>query len=88
LKTRSLKPNIVTTNLHIILHCFIWPILISIVLLAIEGKLINTWYYEDFVGPAHTQWFLGMWLLGIVPFLTIVAAAQLFKRILKRPAED
>ena len=71
-----------------ILHFIIWPILISIALLATEGKLISTWYYEDFVGPAHTLWFLGMWLLGIVPFLIIVAAAYLFKRIRKRLAED
>ena len=74
-----------TTNLGAILHCIIWPILISITLLAIEGKLIGTWYYDDFVGPAHTLWFLGMWLLGIVPFLIIVAAAHFFKRILKLP---
>lgn len=58
-----------------ILHFIIWPILTSIVLLATGGKLIGTWDYEDFVGPAHTLWFLGMWLLGIVPFLIIVAAA-------------
>ena len=58
-----------------ILHFIIWPILTSIALFATEGKLIGTWDYEDFVGPAHTQWFLGMWLLGIVPFLIIVAAA-------------
>ena len=70
------------------LHFIIWPILISIALLATEGKLIGTWYYEDFVGPAHTLWFLGMWLLGIVPFLIIVAVAYPFIRILKRPAED
>ena len=76
------------TNMPTVLHFIIWPILISIALLAIEGKLISTWYYDDFVGPAHTLWFLGMWLLGIVPFLIIVAAAQLFKHILKRPAED
>jgi uncharacterized membrane protein len=85
LKTRSTKPNTVTTNLRTILHLIIWPILISIALLAIEGKLIGTWYYDDFVGPAHTLWFLGMWLLGIVPFLIIVAAAHFFKRILKQP---
>ena len=77
-----------TANFRTILHFIIWPILISIALLATEGKLIGTWYYEDFVGPAHTLWFLGMWLLGIVPFLIIVAAAYLFIRILKRPAED
>ena len=88
LKTRSLKPNTVTANLHTILHFIFWPILISITLLATEGKLIGTWYYEDFVGPAHTLWFLGMWLLGIVPFLIIVVTAKLFKRIIKRPAED
>ena len=58
-----------------ILHFIIWPILTSIALLATGGKLIATWDYEDFVGPAHTLWFLGMWLLGIVPFLIIVAAA-------------
>jgi uncharacterized membrane protein len=57
--------------------------LISIALLAIEGKLISTWYYDDFVGPAHTLWLLGMWLLGIVPFLIIVATAYFFKRFLK-----
>ena len=91
LKTRSLKPNTVTANLRTILHFIIWiiwPILISIVLLAIEGKLIGTWYYEDFVGPAHTLWFLGMWVIGIVPFFLIVAAAYLFKRIFKHPTED
>ena len=77
-----------TANFRTILHFIIWPILISIALLATEGKLIGTWYYKDFVGPAHTLWFLGMWLLGIVPFLIIVAAAYLFIRILKRPAED
>ena len=88
LKTRFTKPNTVTTNLRTILHLITWPILISIALLATEGKLIGTWYYEDFVGPAHTLWFVGMWLLGIVPFLIIVAAAYLVKRILKRPAED
>ena len=88
LKTRSTKSKAVATNLRTILHFIFWPILISITLLATEGKLIGTWYYEDFVGPAHTLWFLGMWLLGIVPFLIIVAAAYLVKRILKRPAED
>ena len=88
LKTRSTKPNTVTTNLRTILHLITWPILISIALLATEGKLIGTWYYDDFVGPAHTLWFLGMWLLGIVPFLIIVVTAELFKRIIKRPAED
>jgi len=58
-----------------ILHFIIWPILTSIALLATGGKLSGTWDYEDFVGPAHTLWFLGIWLLGIVPFLIIVAAA-------------
>ena len=71
------------TNLRTILHLITWPILISIVLLAIEGKLVGTWHYDDFVGPAHTLWFLGMWLLGIVPFLIIVAAAYLFQRMFK-----
>ena len=66
-------------------HFISGPILISITLLAIEGKLIGTWYYDDFVGPAHTLWFLGMWLLGIMPFLIIVASAHFFKRILKQP---
>ena len=88
LKTRSLKPNTVTINLRTILQFIIWPILISIVLLAIEGKLVGTWHYDDFVGPVHTLWFLGMWLIGIVPFLIIVAEGQLFKRIVKRQAED
>jgi uncharacterized membrane protein len=78
----------VTANLRTILHFIIWPILISIALLATEGKLIGTWYYDDFVGPAYTLWFLGMWLLGIVPFLFIVAAAYLLKRIFKRPTKD
>ena len=87
-ETRSLKTNTVTINLHTILHFIIWPILISIVLLAIEGKLVGSWHYDDFVGPAHTLWLLGMWLLGIVPFLIIVVTAKFFKRILKRPAED
>ena len=77
-----------TANLRTILHFIIWPILISIVLLAIEGKLVGTWHYDDFVGPAHILWFLGMWLLGVVPFLIIFAAAQLFKHIVKRQAED
>ena len=72
-----------TANLRTILHFIIWPILISIVLLAIEGKLVGTWHYDDFVGAAHTLWFLGMWLLGIVPFLIIVAAAYLFQRMFK-----
>ena len=88
LKTRSLKPNTVTINLRTILQFIIWPILISIVLLAIEGKLVGTWHSDDFAGPVHTLWFLGMWLLGIVPFLIIFAAAQLFKRIVKRQVED
>ena len=88
LKARSLKPNTVTVNLRTILHFITWPILISIALLATEGKLVGTWYYNDFVGPAHTLWFLGMWLLGIVPFLIMVTAAHLFKRIFKRHAED
>ena len=77
-----------TVNLRTILHFITWPILISIALLATEGKLFGTWYYNDFVGPAHTLWFLGMWLLGIVPFLIMVTAAHLFKRIFKRHAED
>ena len=77
-----------TANLRTILHFIIWPILISIALLATEGKLVSTWQYADFVGPAHTLWFLGMWLLGIVPFLIIFVTAKLFKSILKRPAED
>ena len=77
-----------TANLRTILHFIIWPILISIALLATEGKLVGTWQYADFVRPANTLWFLGMWLLGIVPFLIIVVTAKLFKRIIKRPAED
>ena len=68
-----------------IFHIVSWPVLISVALLAIEGKLIGTWHYDDFVGPAHTLWFLGMWLLGIVPFLIIVLIAYLFKRFLKQP---
>ena len=77
-----------TANLRTILHFIIWPILISIALLATEGKLVDTWQYADFVGPAHTLWFLGMWLLDIVPFSIIFVTAKLFKRIFKRPAED
>jgi len=76
----------VKTKLRQISHTVIWTILISVLLLSIEEKLGYTWHYEDFVGPAHTLWFLGMWLLGIVPFLIIVAATHLIKRILKRPA--
>jgi len=65
------------------LHIILWPILISVVLLAVEGKLLDTWHYEDFVGPWHTLWFLGMWLLGITPFLVIIAGVYLVKRAIK-----
>ena len=58
----------------------LWPILISVALLAAEGKLLDTWHYEDFVGPWHMLWFLGMWLLGIAPFLVIIAGVYLVKR--------
>ena len=67
-----------------ILHVTLWPIVISVVLLAFEGKLLSTWYYEDFVGPWHTLWFLGMWLLGIAPFMVIVAGWCFVKRTIKR----
>ena len=73
--------DMLKSNLCSILHMIIWPILISVALLALEGKLIGTWHYDDFVGPAHSLWLLGMWLLGIVPFLIIVAAAYLLKRL-------
>ena len=61
----------------------LWPILISVVLLAAEGKLLDTWYYEDFVGPWHMLWFLGIWLLGIAPFLVIIAGVYLVKRAIE-----
>ena len=61
----------------------LWPILISVVLLAAEGKLFDTWHYEDFVGPWHMLWFLGMWLLGIAPFLVIIAGVYLVKRAIE-----
>jgi uncharacterized membrane protein len=61
----------------------LWPILISVVLLAAEGKLLDTWHYEDFVGPWHALWFLGMWLLGIAPFLVIVAVGYFVKRAIE-----
>ena len=69
--------------MRIILHGTLWPILISVVLLAVEGKLLDTWYYEDFVGPWHTLWFLGMWMLGITPFLAIISGAYFAKRAIK-----
>ena len=65
------------------LHIILWPILIAVVLLAVEGKLHDTWHYEDFVRPWHTLWFLGMWLLGITPFLVIIAGVYLVKRAIK-----
>ena len=65
------------------LHIIVWPILISVVLLAVEGKLLDTWHYEAFVGPWHMLWFLGMWLLGITPFLVIIAGVYLVKRAIK-----
>ena len=52
-------------------------------LLACECKLVSTWHYEDFVGPWHTLWFLGTWLLGIVPSLAIIAVAYFVKRAIK-----
>ena len=61
----------------------LWPILISVVLLAAEGKLLDTWHYEDFVGPWHTLWFLGIWLLGIAPFLVIIAGGYFVKRAIE-----
>lgn len=61
----------------------LWPILISVVLLAAEGKLLDTWHYEDFVGSWHRLWFLGMWLLGIAPFLVIIAWVYLVKRAIE-----
>ena len=61
----------------------LWPILISVVLLAAEGKLLDTWHYEDFVGPWRMLWFLGMWLLGIAPFLVILAWVYLVKRAIE-----
>jgi hypothetical protein len=79
------KLFVVKINMRAIFHSIIWPILLSVVLLAIEDKLIGTWHYEDFVGPAHTLWFLGMWLLGIVPFLIILAAMHLLKRVFRSP---
>ena len=57
--------------------------LISVVLLAVEGKLLDTWHYEDFVGPWHTLWFLGMWLLGITPFLVIIVVGYFVKRAIE-----
>ena len=65
------------------LHIILWPMLILVVLLAVEGNLLHTWHYEDFVGPWHTLWFLGMWLLGIAPFLVIIAGVYLVKRAIK-----
>ena len=67
-----------------ILHVTLWPIVISVVLLAVEGKLLDTWNYEDFVGPWHTLWFLGMWLLGIAPFLFSIASWYIVKRIIEK----
>ena len=66
-----------------ILQFTLWPILISVVLLAVEGKLLDTWQYEDFVGPLHTLWFLGMWLLGIAPFSVMIAGVYFVKRTIK-----
>ena len=66
-----------------ILHVTLWPIVISSILLGFEGKLLDTWHYEDFVGPWHALWFLGMWLLGIVPFLVIIAGRHFLKYIFK-----
>ena len=65
------------------LHIILWPMLISVVLLAVEGKLRHTWLYEDFVGPWHTLWFLGMWLLGIAPFLVIIVVGYFVKRAIE-----
>ena len=69
--------------MRLTLHIILWPILISVVLLAFEGKLLDTWHYEDFVGPWHTLWFLGMWLLGITPFLVIIAGGYFVKRAIE-----
>ena len=69
--------------MRLTLHIILWPILISVVLLAFEGKLLDTWHYEDFVGPWHTLWFLGMWLLGIAPFLVIIAGGYFVKRAIE-----
>ena len=65
------------------LHIILWPMLISVVLLAVEGKLLNTWHYEDFVGPWHTLWFLGMWVLGVAPYLLLFAGAYFVKRAIR-----
>ena len=65
------------------LHIILWPMLISVVLLAVEGKLLHTWHYEDFVGPWHTLWFLGMWLLGIAPFWVIIVVGYFVKRAIE-----
>ena len=69
--------------MRFILHIILWPMLISVVLLVIEGKLLDTWLYEDFVGPWHTLWFLGMWLLGIAPYLLFIAGAYFVKSAIK-----
>ena len=66
-----------------ILHTTLWPILISVALLALENKLVDTWNYDNFVGPWHTLWFLGMWLLGIAPFLVIIASGYFVKRAIE-----
>ena len=65
------------------LHATLWPILISVALLSAEGKLLDTWLYKDFVGPWHTLWFLGMWLLGIAPFLVIITVGYFVKRAIE-----
>ena len=69
--------------MRLTLHIILWPILISVVLLAVEGKLLDTWHYEDFFGPWHTLWFFGMWLLGIAPFLVIIASWYCVKRTIE-----
>ena len=69
--------------MRLTLHIILWPMLISVVLLVIEGKLLDTWLYEDFVGPWHTLWFLGIWLLGIAPFLVIVVGQYVVKSAIK-----
>ena len=66
-----------------ILHTTLWPILISVALLAFENKLVDTWNYDNFVGPWHTLWFLGMWLLGITPFSVIIVGGYFVKRAIE-----
>jgi hypothetical protein len=70
--------------MRLVFHTALWPIIISVVLLAVEGKLLDTWNYEDFVGPWHVLWFLGMWLLGITPSLFVVAGVYFVKRVTSR----